>query len=420
MDKPLRICLDARLIDGHAGGLQQVIIGLASALGRFQESTEQYYFLVHNDSYEWLTPYLGENSELLLTGPAITDHWFGIPTPSHPALQRILGDLAALLGRRAVPIPRSDGTIEQNSIDVMHFIVQRRAFLTKVPSLYHPHDLQHVHLPNNFTRWVKVARDVRYRTFCKQASVVPVSSSWVKRDLTTQFGLNPEKIAVIPLAPASAAYPTPSQADLLATKKQLELFDQFILYPAQTWPHKNHIALLEALAWLRDTSGLPVPLIASGHKGSFYPTIERRISELGLDGQVRFVGFVTPLELQCLYKLCTAVVVPSTFEAASFPLFEAFFSGAPAACSNVTSLPEQAGDAALLFDPNDIQAIAKAIERLWIDVELRTKLAERGVRRVSAFSWDRVARIFRAHYRRVGGRSLTAEDNELIRAMPNL
>src|SRR4029077_12189294 len=91
-----------------------------------------------------------------------------------------------------------------------------------------------------------------------------------------------------------------------------------------------------------------------------------------------------------------AVVIPSLFEAASAPLWEAFLAGVPAACSNVTSLPDQAGDAALVFDPDDIDAIGEAIRRLWFDEQLRERLITAGHRRVQEFSWGRAARLFRA------------------------
>ena len=88
------------------------------------------------------------------------------------------------------------------------------------------------------------------------------------------------------------------------------------------------------------------------------------------------MGFVSPLELQCLWRSARMAVLPTLFEAASFPLWEAFEAGVPAACSNVTSLPAQAGDAAILFDPTSVPAIADAIERLWTDAALRRSLID--------------------------------------------
>jgi glycosyltransferase involved in cell wall biosynthesis len=104
------------------------------------------------------------------------------------------------------------------------------------------------------------------------------------------------------------------------------------------------------------------------------------------------------------------------FEAASGPLNEAFMAGAAAACSNVTSLPEQAGDAAVVFDPRRVEEIAAAVERLWTDESFRRVLSERGRARVGRFTWRRAARHFRALYRRIGGRGLTGEDRQILSA----
>src|SRR5262249_42109345 len=160
-----------------------------------------------------------------------------------------------------------------------------------------------------------------------------------------------------------------------------------IFYPAITWPHKNHIALLKALAVLRE-KGTIIPLVASGHQQEFYRTIEQWIRQLHLQDQVRFVGFVDSIELQCLYRLCRGLAFPSKFEGWGLPVTEAFSLGVPVACSNVTSLPEVAGDAALLFDPDQPEQIADAVYKIWTDDTLRATLVQRGKDRSKLFSWD--------------------------------
>ncbi|MFN8629646.1 MAG: glycosyltransferase family 1 protein [Chloroflexota bacterium] len=186
------------------------------------------------------------------------------------------------------------------------------------------------------------------------------------------------------------------------------------LYPAQTWPHKNHANLLRALARLREAKGLEIPLVASGRRNEHFPVLEELSHSLDLTHQVVWTDFVSEADLLALYGGATAVVIPTRFEAASAPLWEAFHAGIPAACSNVTSLPEQAGDAALLFDPDDVPGMAESIERLWTDAALRAVLIARGSARVSRLSWDRTARIFRAHYRRIAGRQLSEQDEALV------
>ena len=139
------------------------------------------------------------------------------------------------------------------------------------------------------------------------------------------------------------------------------------------------------------------------------------MSELRLESQVRFVGFVRPMELRALYRTARCMVFPSSFEGWGLPVVEAFHEGTPVACADATSLPEVAGDAALLFAADSPTEMANQLVRLWRDDGLRARLVARGRARAAAFSWTRSARIFRAHYRRIAGRQLGEEDYELVK-----
>lgn len=338
-----------------------------------------------------------------------------MPKQLRPLLRFALHYLSPLLGGRSVPVPRSDGALEQAGVALVHFTTQS-GFLTSVPSLYQPWDLQHRHLPQFFTPRERLAREILYRTLCKQAVLVVAASVWGKHDLMRHYGLPASKIVVVPGAPVLTAYRTPSSADLAAIRHRFALPEAFLFYPAQTWPHKNHIGLLEALAHLRDQRQLIIPLVCSGSQNDFFPRIRRRVYDLSLEQQVQFVGFVNPLEVRCLYQLCRGLIFPTQFEGLGMPLLEAMLAGVPVASSNVTCLPEQAGEAALLFDPHQPEALAEALYRLWTDESLRRMLVEHGKRNVERFSWGRTARLFRAHYRGLTSRTLTDEDRELLAA----
>jgi glycosyltransferase involved in cell wall biosynthesis len=181
-----------------------------------------------------------------------------------------------------------------------------------------------------------------------------------------------------------------------------------------TWEHKNHLRLLEALALLRDREGLEVSFVCTGFKTDFWPHVERRLKELGLEGQVRFPGLVSQEELRALYCAAQFVFVPTLFEAASAPVFEAWQMCAPVACSSVTSLPEQTAGAALLFEPFSVEEIARALARMATDGGLRDDLRRLGRRRLGDFSIERTARAYRAVYRRAAGRPLNSEDRHLL------
>jgi glycosyltransferase involved in cell wall biosynthesis len=135
---------------------------------------------------------------------------------------------------------------------------------------------------------------------------------------------------------------------------------------------------------------------------------------LNLDNDVFFVGHVSPAELHGLYKLARAVVYPSRFEGWGLPVLEAFEAGVPIACASVTSLSEQAGDAAVLFDPEETRDIADAIRVVWSDQQRRDELVAKGRKRASGISWSRTARTFRALYRSLARRLLSDEDRSLL------
>jgi glycosyltransferase involved in cell wall biosynthesis len=221
---------------------------------------------------------------------------------------------------------------------------------------------------------------------------------------------------VVPWAPPLAVVSEPTHDEAIAITARLRLPARYLMYPARTWPHKNHAALINAISLLRRRDGIDAAMVFTGHRTSEAAALDALARRLGVEDLVTWTGFLEPRELRAAYALADGIVVPSLFEAASAPLWEAWVAGKPAACSNVTSLPDQAGDAALVFDPRSVDAVADAIARLWTSEELRVTLARRGVQRVAAFTWDRTARTFRAHYRRIAGVAVSDEDAALMAA----
>ena len=416
--KPLKVCIDARLTSGHRGGVEQVVIGLAGGLATLVESDQEtYFFLCYENADEWLTPYLPTNAKkLLLPSPdqASRLHQIIQPLKNSRIGQKIAGHITY---RAYTPSP-SDGTIEKAGIDVMHFTWQL-AFDTTVPYIYHPHDLQHIHLPQFFTPRQRTQRDLLYSYFCRHAAMVAIVSQWGKNDLIKQYDIPPDSIEIVPLAPPVALYQPSTSAEKQTIRNKYRLPPSFAFYPAQTWPHKNHEILLKAAARLKQ-AGLIIPLVFTGRQNEHYSVLQHQVETLGIVDQVRFLGFVSPTELKALYEMAAMITIPTRFEAASFPMWEAFSIGTPVICSNVTSLPAQAGDAALVVDPDDEIGFTNAMEQLWQDQTLQETLIARGKVRVSQFSWERTARHFRAHYRRLGNRPLTDEDHALLSAEPLL
>ena len=406
----LRVGIDARLRSGASGGVEQVVIGLADALSRLAERDQSYLFVARPDSAGWIAPHLAGPCELMPTR---------LEYPGEPGLGRAIRGRLLLAPAIGGPrwLPRDDGTLARGGVELMHFTTQE-AFLCDVPSIYTPHDLQHLHLPELFGARERARREIVYRTHCERAAMVIAMTSWGKRDLIESYGLASEKVRVVPWGAVLGAYPEPSEVERQRMRSELGLPERFLLYPAGTWPHKNHHALVDALALLRDREGEEVFVVCPGGPNRYTEDVKAHAAARGLGAAVLFPGFVEPATLRALYSLAIGLVYPSLFEGFGLPVCEAFAAGLPVASSNATSLPDLVGDAGLLFDPSDPEDIAARVHELWSDSGLRMRLAMAGVERARLFTFERTAELLRAHYRRLAGVALTEHDRMLLGSPP--
>jgi glycosyltransferase involved in cell wall biosynthesis len=395
---------------GIHGGVASAVKSLLAALGRL-EGPERYVLIVNSQSQaDWLSP-LAANQEFALRSA----HKKNIVKRGLRRIKRDAIKLAGLAKASGWPeVPLSDGFVESLALDVVHFTTQGFT-LCATPSVYNPHDLQHIHYPQFFTASQLAWRDVIYRAACRLSKAIIVNSQWIKDDVVAQFALPQDRVQVIPEAAPTHFMPAIADADRAKTLERYGLNGKFALYPNNTWPHKNHQRLVEAIAWLRDKKDIRVQLACTGarHEAS-WPSLEARVRELGLGDQVKFLGFVSEAELRALYQTARCVIVASLFEANSLPIFEAWAEGTPVASSNVTALPEQVGDAGLLFDPNDPVSIGEAVARIFRDDALCVDLIEKGKRRLADFDWTLTAKAYRAVYRKASGRPLGADDRAVL------
>lgn len=411
-----KIAIDARVMPGLTGGVAQAIMSLVHGLGQLKDGDESYIIIVASQAqWNWLQPYLGPNQQLVMKPTASSSRKRSLLKQALlPAVWYLRGVLSAC-SRHWPEVPISDGFHESLGCDVLHLPTQS-FILCSIPTIYNPHDLQHLHYPQFWTSSMIAWRETIYPAGCHFSQTVVVGSQWVKDDVIRHYRINPDKVQVIPEAPPTQLYPEPTREYLAEVKSKYQLEEPFALYPAVTWAHKNHLRLLEALAYLRDTRGMSIRLVCTGSPYEpFWPTIQRRMDELRLGQWVRFLGFVPDQDLRAIYRLAQFLVLPSLFEASSLPMFEAWLEGVPVACSNSTALPDQAQDAALLFDPTNVEAIANAVAKLATEKELHEELRRRGYRRLRGFDGERTAKAYRAVYRRAARRPLSQEDRWLLK-----
>ncbi|MBA2348727.1 MAG: glycosyltransferase family 4 protein [Solirubrobacterales bacterium] len=227
----------------------------------------------------------------------------------------------------------------------------------------------------------------------RSAHRIIVDAESTREDLHEHLGTPRGKISVVPLAgaPVGVVAPTPEEE----LRRSLDLGAREILLTVSAKrPHKNLMRLLEALALLPSPRPL---LVMPGYPTPHEAELRSRATELGLDNDVRFVGWTSAEDLEGLYALAKGFVFPSLYEGFGLPVLEAMARGVPVACSDRGSLAEVAGDAALLFDPQDEQGIATALARL-LQVHDGAPLA--GVCRAAHHSWDRTTAQTSAVYRR--------------------
>jgi glycosyltransferase involved in cell wall biosynthesis len=292
--------------------------------------------------------------------------------------------------------------------------MRQRGFRTRLPNIYQPHDLQHVHHPEFFDLPTRVYRQLGYRAMARQASRVSVMTSHGVEDVVRHLRVPQDRVMVVPWASLLGLYGS-GQAEAPEAPADLGVPGRYLLFPAQTWPHKNHLRLLAALARLRDR-GIDVPLVLTGRRNQHWARIEEEIDRLRLQDLVVPLDFVSVATLQRLYQEAVGVVFPTLFEGWGLPVVEAMDVGTPVACSAISPLREIAAGAALLFDPMDVASIETSVEQLWTDQATRARLKEACRQRGQDFSWAATARLFRAHYRSVLRLPPTEEDQALLAA----
>ncbi len=255
------------------------------------------------------------------------------------------------------------------------------------------HDLQHKYYPHLFTLKERLSRDYVYKKSASKAKLVVCESEYVKEDINNFLNISYEKIKVIPSPPPRYIKDINLDEKIFSQKrKKYNLPDKFLFYPAQFWYHKNHVNLIKAIHHIKCAYKEEIPLILVGFKKNNFENTMNEIRKLNLLGQITYHGYIPEEDMPYLYKLSTALVMPTLFESVSIPIWEAFYLGVPVVSSNVCALPEQVRDAGLLFDPINVEDMAEKIYKIWTDEKLRQDLINNGYGKVKNLTLENYAK----------------------------
>lgn len=280
--------------------------------------------------------------------------------------------------------------LKQHHIDLLicpDGMLSLRSSCPQVPVI---HDLNFVHQPRDLNFRNRLYYNFFYGKFARKAHRIATVSRFSKRDIEIQYGIHPDKIDVVYCGIKEEFRPF-SAAEQAAVRERYSGGKAYFLFVGSIHPRKNVVRLVEAFNAYKNTSGNDTRLLLVGNfmwDDQVFRELQERLSH---KADIILAGYMSDSELSHLYASALALTFVPTFEGFGIPVVEAFASGTPVICSNVTSLPEVAGDAALLVNPLDVTAIAAAMQRMATDHSLREKLTELGLLQAKMFSWDYTA-----------------------------
>jgi glycosyltransferase involved in cell wall biosynthesis len=282
-----------------------------------------------------------------------------------------------------------------------HYVLPRLIGCKSVVTI---HDCIHLMFPQYLPgRLAHVYARTSITTAARRADRIITVSESSKRDILKYVDVPPDKIDVIYNAYDQRFAVEPREEDVVRVRERYQLHDEFVLYAGNIKPHKNLERLIDAFHRVRQRGLDHLKLVLIGDDISKYASLRRAVHRNQLHKYVRFLGYLPEETLAVMYRLAGVFVFPSLYEGFGLPPLEAMAGGTPVVTSNVSSLPEVAGDAALLVDPYDPEAIAEGIYQVLTDEDLRRSLRQKGLARARQFSWESAVRRVRDIYVQVGG-----------------
>jgi glycosyltransferase involved in cell wall biosynthesis len=361
------------LVPGETGGMEVAARELIPALLEQAPAGMRFTAFVNREAAAG-----GPWGELL---PAVT-----VPVNARQRLQWVLGE-QALLPRMAA----------RAGVQLVHSLASTAPLRGRFRRVVTVHDLIYARFPEAHAGLRDKGMRVLVPTAVRRSHRVIADSQSTREDLVELQGVDPGRIDVVPLGLGAVRRSKPLPERDVRARFSLGERDVLLSLSAKR-PHKNLLALIGALGRIAPAER-PV-LVIPGYPTAHEAELRARAQALGLSDHVRFPAWVSEEELEGLWSIARAFVFPSLYEGFGLPVLEAMAREVPVACSNASSLPEVAGDAALLFDPRDEQEIAQAVLRVLTDHTLRERLRTLGTAQARRFTWERTARLTLESYAR--------------------
>ena len=311
------------------------------------------------------------------------------------AIQRVRGRLRAPDPDVVRWRPAEGAWLDREGLDwTFHTTSDPIAFEAGRPYVTPVHDLQHrlqPHFPEVSAGGEWAQREYLFRNVTRYATHILVDSEVGREDVLEHygpFGVAEDRVKVFPFVPPSYLDRAPSAAACAAVRAAFRLPERYLFYPAQFWPHKNHLRLVQALALLRDRGETVHVVLCGSYTGQLreltFARVMREAARRGVAAQVHALGYVADAAMSPLYAEAAGVVMPTFFGPTNIPVVEAWAFGKPLLTSDIRGVREQVGAAGLLVDPTSVEALADGMARLWTDAALGAALAAEGRARLAA------------------------------------
>lgn len=335
----------------------------------------------------------------------------------------------AVLGDRRIPLPLDDrgnfksrkarynipiyslreqvllpSEMMMSSPDVLHYPSFNMPLFNSRPVVVTIHDLIYFLYPAACpNRLAYMYARFMFRKVVSAAARIITVSQYSKNDIVDHLGVAPEKVSVVYNGVSTIYKPVTDSSALDVVARRYGITGEYIFYVGSHHPRKNLKRLIQAYAKLRNMS--KCQLVLTGDVEERRRDLYKTVDALGLKGRVLFIGRVGEEDLPALYSMAKVFVLPSFYEGFGLPLVEAMACGAPVVTSNVTSLPEVAGDAAMIIAPADTDALTKAVDSVLESTDLRAEMREKGFKRAALFNWHDAAVKTHEIYREAAGLS---------------